>query len=223
MTTLIIADSRGRNLQQGLSEYADIGSTVVLSHSGADYESALSRSVNSIKTIKPARIIIMLGICSITNRDPVTKITQLKSIIVQEATASIMSTVKHTYKAIQSMHKCQISYATITGLDLTDYNNKRRKFMDEKQYNEYCTMSKKSHPQQTTLDQIVLELNRKLIAFNLEHKIPTTWTATAVHAYHNKKYHHYYNRLYDGCHPTQSTRNYWIKQLARVIKKMMKE
>lgn len=221
MTTIVIADSRGRDLLQNLEEYKDIGTFLVISHSGKGYNAALNASINQIRLTKPERIIVMLGICTITKRDPITKQTFLRSTEVQELVTNVMTEIRNTYQIIQGLHACQVSYATVTGLDIADYNNYRRKFMDEKQYNLYCLTTKTLHPQQVTLDKIILELNRRITAFNQSNNIPTTWTATAIHAYHNKKYHHYYKKLYDGCHPTKATIKYWAKQIVRVVRRMI--
>lgn len=220
MTTLVISDSRGRKLQECLAEYTNIGDVKVLSFSGNGYVAAVDKSMCYIKNLKPPRIIIMLGICDITLRDKTTRMTELRSTSVQGSVQSLLLAVKETYTKIQALHVCCVSYATVTGLDLTDYNNVARRHMDEDQYNKYCLTIKTTHPHQVVLDKIILELNRRLTAFNVENQAPTTWIATAVHSYHNKKYHHYYKRLWDGCHPTQSTLNYWARQVVRVIKRM---
>ena len=199
-------------MQQLVGTYESIGTVNVAVHKGAGYESAVSKSLEMIRHVRPDLIIVMAGVCDITWRNRQTKTTQLRYITESDIVKTVVTAAQESYDLIQSMHKCEISYATITGIDITDYNNRARATMSDSQYHEYCKTTKVTHRYQSLLDNSIIEINRRLIAFNKTHNTATTWTATAVHTYHNRGHHHYYRRLSDGCHPTPATLGYWVSK-----------
>ena len=131
-----------------------------------------------------------------------------------------MAGAHKAHTVLKNETRSSVSFATVTGLDLTDYNNKKRKYMTSEEYEDYCASRKTTHPDQELLNAAIITLNQKLVELNISNNAPTTWTAGAVHAYFKNCHHHYYRRLNDGCHPDQSTTDRWAKQIARTIRRL---
>ena len=100
-----------------------------------------------------------------------------------------------------------ISMATITGVDIAHCNNKPANL---------------KNPHQDLLNASIIEINRMIIDSNKARGIPTTWTASTVHAYYREVYHYLYHKMRDGCHPKAVTTSYWARVIARVIRMMKK-
>lgn len=215
-TALIIADSRGKGMQQHLDKHLPGESTKILSHSGAGYELAAIKSLKEIRDHKPDIVIIMAGICDITWRDRHSKKTSLRYKNVRDNIDNAMGAAKAALDILGAAGEHKISFATVTGLNLTDYNNKARRHMLAEEYGQYA-LTKVDHIQQKDLDEVIIEVNRQLTAMNRDNGVPTTWTSTTVHSYYRKVHHHNYKKLMDGCHPNNETRERWAKQLAKSI------
>lgn len=217
MLTLIIADSRGRDLQNIMHKQSPDLNIKVLVHPGSGYELATLRSIPAIRAELPKLIIVLCGICDLTWKNKTTKRVGLRH-------SNSMDNVTHVLEALRSSHELlraegdfKISYATVTGLDLTDYNYVNRRHMTLEQYLDYCTHQKITHPDQRILDQSILAINKKIVVFNKSNRTKTAWIAGLVHSYLKKVYHHYYRRLYDGCHPDERTKSAWSDQLIKSI------
>ena len=219
MYTIIVSDSRGARIQDMLQEYNDIGHTRVECHPGAGMIQAVTRSLPAIRHGSPDLIIIMVGICDITFRDPHSKVTTIRYRTETEITQHTTIAARGAHELLRSETKATISFATITGLDLSDYNNRDRRRMTRQDYEDYCNNTKATDPDQGTLNAAIVATNRQLVALNTQNSTPTTWTAGAVHAYFNHAHHHYYRRLYDGCHAHTETTRDWAKRIAKTIRR----
>ena len=129
-----------------------------------------------------------------------------------------MSAAREAIEIINGAIETKISFATLTWLDLPDYNNRSRRTMSVDRYRTYCATTKKIDATQNLLNKSIIAINRQLVALDKDNKIPTTWAVSRVHAYHNKSYHHYYGRLSDGCHTHPDTRQYRANQIIKTIK-----
>ena len=207
--TLIITDSRGKYLQPCLSDHKDIGIVKVLVFRGVGFGEAMVLSADPIRSFRPTLVIIMMGICDLTRRDKATTHTWLRFTTVEESVDYVMAQAHKSLSHIRSLGSYRVSYATLTGLDLSQYN---------------LRVQHLSPPQpdlqqaQNILNNSVLEINRRIIELNKITGLPTTWTASYVHDYFKHRYHHYYNRLSDGCHPTPNAVTYWANQMAKTIR-----
>ena len=219
MYTLVITDSRGAGIQNILQEYTDIGQTRVESHPGADLERAVRRSLPTIIRDDPCLIIIMAGICNITYRNPRTRVTSLAYHTEAEIAHHALAAAMKAQELIRNSSRAEISFATITGIDLSDYNSAARKHMTPAEYEEHCLTTKIIDPDQDLLNTTILSINRKLVALNSQNGTPTTWTAGTVHPYHNNAHHHNYRRLRDGCHAHTDTKRDWAKRIAKTIRR----
>ena len=143
MYVLIIADSRGRGLQAILNLLSSIHDITVLFHPGAGSELAVLKSLSHIKVTKPDLVIMLTGICDLTWRNRSSKHIGLRH-------NSQVANVNHVLQAIRAAHdllKAQdvlrVSFATITGSDLTDCNYPPPKSMTTDQYMIYCEKKSK--------------------------------------------------------------------------------
>ena len=199
---------------------ADTDETKVMSKPGATILRAVQVACNTITYYQPDLIIIIAGICNITKKDRVTKTISLQHNTTDKIVTSVMDDIVEARREIEKISGAWISFATITGADLTDINNKNRRNMTDKEYRTYVDTVKTTHPDQNILNNALYKLNREITAHNNLHHTPTTWMAEVVHPYLRGTHRSYYTRLADGCHPTGNTRKRWAHQIARTIKKV---
>lgn len=215
MLVLVIADSRGRGLNDVILSTNFKGEGRGITHSGAGILTAVTWSLSSISLLDPKYIIIMAGICNITHRDSTSKLTSLGSCSNIELIDCLLDETQAAYKAIHQISHCTVSNATITGVDLADYCNPRCKHMTEVAYNPYCLHDKTVHADQHRLNKIILAVNHKLTALNQQHESSTVWMASGIHTYYSHTYQHRYSHLRDGCHSNDKTLAYRARQIAR--------
>lgn len=221
MNTVIVADSRGGGLQDIIHDINTRNhrsdQVTVLSYSGQGFHGALTRALPTLWATQPDLVILMLGICDLTTRNKTTRVTTLRHTNLQDIIKGVIVSARLAVARLQTSFDCHISLATLTGVDLTDYNFPHRKFMTQSEYNTYCSEIKTAHPNQDLLNQAVVEINRQLTEINKSNSTPTAWTGSLVHSYYKKRHHHYYKRLYDGCHPDLTTKKAWAHQLCKSI------
>lgn len=217
---MVVTDSRGRGIQQYIDSCQTSTSINVISHPGAGFELAVLRSINQIRIIKPHIIIVALGICDLTWKNKTTKLISLRHSTVTENVNHVVKAMKNVHDLLNDEGNFKISFATLTGLDLTDSNNPARRSMSEAQYKEYITLNKVIHGSQYILDGAILAINKRVTQFNRVNGIGTVWLAGLVHAYIKGSYHHYYRRLTDGCHLDDKTKHAWAKQIVKSINRI---
>ena len=223
MKSLIITDSRGTGISHIIAKNIETDNVTVSVHRGAGLQQAARRALPTFRTLNPEIVIIMAGICNITEKNKRTSEIHLRHRTVTDTVIAVMDSVRAAHNIIREQdQKCTVSIATIPGLDLSDYNNKRRKYMTDEEYRKYCKTSKTPHPDQETLNEAILEINRRITRYNENNRIPTTWIAGIIHPIYRRKHHHHYARLQDGCHGTTKTRIHWAKQITRTIAKAQK-
>ena len=212
---LVITDSRGLTLQTIINEVKQTGNIKVKSFKGAGYCIATTKAKKTIESFKPNLIIMLVGICDITIRDPRTKITTLRNKSVQGTIEHVLQQARASLTMLKQMGVKHISYATITGIELSTYNlNKRQEDIQPREGSEL-------QRQQLIINKAIIEVNRKIVEINTELCTPTTWTAGYVHRYFRRKYHHYYRRLEDGCHPTPEAAKYWVVQIVKTASQVV--
>ena len=217
MTIIIITDSRGTELQSKLNLMECGEEIMVLVHRGAGYKRAVVKSIKAIREHNPTIVILMVGICDITIRNWHTKRTALRYTETSDIVKSVMDEANTALRILKPLGDFKLSLATVTGIDLADYNNLNRRKMTPQQYETHCLTDKIDHPDQTKLNMAIIEVNRQLTAINKKNGVPTTWMAGLVHSYFKGKYHHYYKRLADGCHADDRTKIAWARQLSKSI------
>lgn len=218
---MVITDSRGAGLQHTLVEMSGMAEVKVIIHRGAGYELSAIKSLNIIKNFRPKLIILMAGICDLTWRDKESKITTIRYSNTEETVSHVINAAKAAYDLLTATNNYKISFATLTGIDLVDYNHPPRKHMSSTEYKDYTINHKQTHKDQNIINEAIIEINRKLTSINQANNVPTTWTAGIVHSYFRGKYHHYYIKLIDGCHADERTKNEWAKQISKAILRTM--
>lgn len=221
MSTLIISDSRGRGLQDIMYRHATGVQTKVLIHPGAGYELAILKSIAIIRESSPGLIIVFCGICDLTWKSKVTKRVSLRYNNEADNILHVTEAIRSSFDLLRAEGSFKISYATITGVDLTDCNNPLRRLMTDIQYRTYCDNDKITHPDQRALNQSIISINKKIVIFNKRNRVKTVWTAGLVHSYIKKTYHNYYRRLFDGCHPDEKTKQAWAEQMIKSITRIL--
>lgn len=219
MSTVIVADSRGAGLQPQIESYG-LDNVMVLSHRGAGSELAVLKSMRVIRDQRPGLVVLMTGVCDLTWRDGSTKVTTLRNATVEENVLHVTGAIKSATELLKSIGSHRVTVATITGIDLSDYNNPTRKHMNSDQYKQYCATSKIKHPLQDVLNESVLQINRQITALNQANTVPTVWLGGVVHTHTKRKTYHYYIRLFDGCHPDQQTKTDWANQMVKALKRI---
>lgn len=223
MTILIIADSRGRDLQELLSKLKPLVPIKVLTHPGSGAELAVLKSVPFIIDSKPDLVLMLTGICDLTWKHRHTKHIGLRHSKVEDNVSHVMEAISSAYDLLMSQGVKQISFATITGADLVDCNHSPRRHMTAKDYLDYCATTKGVDVSQSTLNDSVLLINKKIVIFNRNNSVRTTWLAGLVHSYYKNKYHHCYKRLIDGCHPDPKTKEAWAAQIVKTIRRILSQ
>ena len=173
-----------------------------------------------INTVKPDLVLMMTGICDLTWKHRSTKYIGLRHTRVVDNVSHVMEAIRAAYDLLRSQGIQQISFATITGADLSDCNHPPRRHMSVDGYIEYCATTKQVDAGQSTLNDSVLLINKNIVIFNRNNSVGTTWLAGLVHADYKNKYHHCYKRLRDGCHPDTKTKDAWAAQIIKSIRRI---
>lgn len=220
MTILIVTDSRGAGLQDRLdSALGGSALVTVVVNKGAGYELAAIRALPHLTRLKPHLVILLLGICDLTFRSARTKVTSLRHLSVSQNVDHVLASARAAIDILTATDGIKVSLATITGIELVDYNNPARRLMDTAAYRVY-NATKVRHPHQGLLNDSVMEINRGLVQINRANSIPTPWTAGLVHTCFKRAVHHYYIRLVDGCHLDEPTKNAWSSLLVKYLHKL---
>ena len=202
MPVLLTTDSRGH----GLRTHLDITAPNVFRVSARSGDRMADLFKRVVKKIRKSQerytvIIIMGGICDITERDSVTGQVHLRSLDKDIVTAQIRKDIKKGLKKVKRVSPGTPVIITPTvGLDL-----------------EVCNSVPSQGDEQDTLNQIVLETNRMLISCNkIDSKIP--WISRTVHhCKGNRQWVHKYRYLHDGCHFNAELKGIIAKELSKSL------
>lgn len=221
MTTVIIADSRGKDIKRLLNLFMDARKIGVLTYSGADIAKATQRALPIVRSVRPALVIIMAGICNFTVKSKTSRKVETKYKSEYDTVNHVIEEIRTAYKSLAGLdYNMIITVATITGMDIADYNNANRKYMTDDEYRCYTNTTKIAHPYQTMLNNAILATNRMIVQLNENTQTPTAWIAGVVHPHFRGKNHHQYIRLQDGCHGSERTKTKWAETLAKIITKV---
>lgn len=203
---LLIADSRGRNLDSSFLGLTDCEVTVAV-YPGADILTSITRANALLNRCDWSQIYILSGICNVTYKDKKTKklylriqdpqqlLTYFQELLVS-AFGKLTSTVTNTST------NCKFIFAPLTGIDLAKYNKS------------------KIDSNQELLNNCIEMINLEIASFNREKKVFTPWTSHIVHHRSRGKYHTRYEKLTtDGCHLTPCVIEYWAQSIAEAIDK----
>lgn len=201
---LIIADSRGRRLGHELDRTFEYVDFKFIWRSGLTLRSVTDFAADTILEYKPHMIYVLVGICDVTyliSRNPPSVALRYPS--VQATVSYYMHGIDRAHQGIYSLHnlvghQIMVIFPTLTGMDIRRYNAYPRDLIS---------------PQQVTLNQAVININRLITAMNRSMGIFTPFLATPVHPRCRRRYRFAYDRLVDGCHPSDHLCYLWANKL----------
>lgn len=196
---IIYSDSRGRDLVQRLNGNSkDIWFKVVV-HPGAPIDQLIDKAIQLLKAkSKPVYDVIFIhgGVCSLT------KIIYMpyRAAIPQLNTAyELLDKFKHDCRGIMdNSNQTPIILTPLVGIDLVGYAG---------HWNDnLCKM-------QPVIDEVVPLVNNYIRSFNTDRGLPSPNTSSCVHRCrgNNKGYRTHYQKLPDGCHPSDAVKEVWAR------------
>lgn len=201
---LVLADSRGRDLEKLLNEKGNVTKFTVEILPGASITvlvRRLHRIIADSKNLKYDLVVILGGICSITrmiHRPYRAAVPQLNSV------DELMSKINGE---LELLHENQVTtpilLAPTVGIDLVRYAGQ----WSDDLYN-----------MQPLVDKTVLKLNERMKMINVNNGLPTPNTSSCIHRCRGKGrgYRTHYQKLCDGCHLNEEVKEIWAKALTVV-------
>lgn len=142
----------------------------------------------------PNLILVFAGICDVTELNRHTRELSLADPTPEETISRYdgqMDIIHHHLSIVLTEKEYKLAFCEVIGADMGKYNRSEQK-----------------HPQQDQLEEIILGLNMKIVAFNTDNQMPTPWTAKDIH--HNKKSKTKVSRYHklgdDGLHLSEDLR-----------------
>lgn len=201
---LLICDSRGKGLHQHVTKHTNERVYISINSGATLYQSA-TRSRHNIRTYNPQQIYVLSGINNLTTINRHNRQVEVAERNPFKAADQFMEELKDTYTYIKSQVQPSVKIITapVTGMSIASYNGN--------------TTPNKADQQ--SLNDAVLEINKRIVDLNEVNGLHTPWTSAIVHRYFRKTYHFAYHRLSDdGCHLSDEVKNFWGIKLASAIK-----
>lgn len=199
---LFICDSRGKGLQQYIAKYTCDPIHVSISSGAKIYQSA-TRARFDIKRLIPNQIYLLAGVNNLTDLNRDTRLVNIAEKNYLKASDTFMTELIETYEYIKGLvPNSKIITAPLTGMSMASYNGQLLR-----------------NPQdQDSLNDTVVEINKRIIAINENEGMTTPWTSSIIHRYYRRRYHFAYHKLeVDGCHLSDEVKDFWGKKLAEAI------
>lgn len=205
---LLIADSRGRGLQNILRSKGTLATVIVNPGKGAVLSTLASCSF--IRQNTPTMVILCGSICDITYRSPRQPHIRLRYETIDESRKFYIDQVKEAMGILKNFFpNMPIQLTTVIGIDIQVYNGgESGKLQSHLPHDE-----RSFDPAQHRLNKTIEAINGEIVCLNTSNRIPTPWTANVVHARKGKRIYHRYNKLYDGCHLEENTKEEWCNML----------
>lgn len=205
--TLILCDSRGSGLASRLEALGiRPGLVRVKVYKGATYHRALSLAETEITAFQPDVLMFLVGVCHITSRCPRTHICRFAHGSVPEAVRALEDNLYEVVQYAKAViPTARLVFAPIIGIDLDKYNGGLNAEQDRQT--------------QGLLNHCVLRVNDVIVRLNRAHGSSPPWVERTVHRKRDKncQVKHRYDRLVDGCHLDDSTKDHWAHSIARSI------
>lgn len=217
---VLIMDSRGEGIQQELD---DLGlKTQVSFYPGGGMVVSSLNALPLIASYKPDIVTIAASICDVTMKIRYSSNDRfgIKYRAIEEATTHFEEQLYRSHFNISTdFPNMKVNYATLIGVDLTDYNFKGLKHMSTVERNKYISQ-KVRHQDQDQLDMYVKTFNNIIAKLNRTRNVPTPWASNIIHKWYSGKPRTSYNLLTDGCHFSQKVKTEWAKKLLQSYKKI---
>ena len=202
LTTIVLADTRGEGLQE-LLDSSGIKHIRVLAEEETGLEEIVSSKLQNIRILQPDIIIITNGISDLTATETSMPTRNFSYSTTEEAVGKFMEKVESVYEKLSAeLPETKIIFAPLTGCDLAK-----------------CNSQNTVHPQQDVLDQTVVELIKRIVAFNLSHRLITPRTSKIPKNYKGP-HHHSARVLSNGYELNEYGRNLWVTELVKCTKKI---
>lgn len=211
---LLIADSRGRGLQDILRESGSVARVITNPGKGAVLSTLASCPF--IRSYTPSLIVLCGSICDITYRSANKPHFRLRYETIAESKKFYIDQVKEAIGVLKNLFpNIPIQVTPVIGIDIRVYNNPQLGKEDSKLRFEDRIFDQ----HQARLNQTIEEINGEVVCINTENRIPNPWTANVVHARKGKRTFNRYNKLSDGCHLEEYTKQEWCKMLLMSFQK----
>lgn len=213
-------DSRGKGIQTELMKL-DLKTKVSYYPGGGMLVSSMN-AIPIIQAMKPELITVAGSICDVTMRLYLSDTDRfgIKYRNEEEATTHFQTQLDNSYKLLsEKAPQTKINFATLIGIDLTDYNHHNFRNLNAEELAEY-KLNKTKHQDQEKLETYIRKFNNLIAQFNRAHAVPTPWTCNIVHKWYSGKHHNNYGLLTDGCHYGERARMEWAKKIYQSYKKL---
>lgn len=201
---LIIADSRGRQLEPELSRALKYLDYRLIWKSGLTLHDTGDFAYQTILNMKPWLTYVLTGICDltvITCKQPWTVALRIanEDALVHRYMTNLDMAFSELYSThMITGHRTMVIFATQTGIDFKAYNNYPGDLIS---------------PHQLFLNNAITRINRHISNLNASMSILTPFLASSVHQYTRHRYRYVYSKLVDGCHPSANLSAIWADKL----------
>lgn len=208
----IVTDSRGQGLQDELDRVNDKRYDIkVFLKKGCGIAQAIRETSKSLVWMAPDIIIVVAGICDITQLDRVHWTVSLQDEDVSctvDGIVGCMDATRHHLSIVLTEKPHKVIFCHIVGMDMAKFNKMEGK-----------------HPQQEVLDETITQVNQSITAFNKGNGMLTPWTSQDIHRNKKggRKTTRYYKLDEDGLHLSQEIREKWASIIYNVIVKTHQE
>lgn len=204
---VIIADSRGSGLQAEFDMMATQPFDVkVLSFKGKGILDAVQMAISKLIWWAPKIIVILNGLCDLTQKDKASKRVSLRYQSVEEAVLNHTESMDHArhYLYVQLIESpCQLVFAHVVGMDLMKYNKENGQ-----------------SDQQAMLDESITAINIAVNRFNEQHDAVAPWLARDIHRnVGGRKITRYQKLSEDGVHLTEVIKEKWAVEILSALRK----
>ena len=208
MRVLVVSDSRGRHLDSVLDHSnRDDLSYMSVPYDSQGLNSLAQKAIRLSRAIPPDLILMFGGVCDITRRNPVTKITSLRwedPQVIYDNYVTSMETVYYLIRNAPATAHCKVVFVPVVGVDLNRWNHIKSEYF---------------HPQQKALNEVIVKVNRYLTEFNTRNHMLTPWILNTCHELvGRKRWSHHYKGLDDGCHFDIDTLQLVADEFHRILK-----
>lgn len=196
---IIFSDSGGRDLVQRLNRINKDILFKVEVYPGAPMDQLIDRVGQFLRMkSRPVydAIIIHGGVCSLTR---ITHMPYRAAVLQMDTATELLDKFKYDCRGIMEISTtAPIILAPLVGIDMVGYAG---------HWNE------RLYKMQPVLDEAVPLINNYIRSFNTDRGLPTPNTASCVHHCRGKDkgYRTHYQKLSDGCHPTDAVKEVWAK------------
>ena len=168
---------------------------------GENIKKLLTRAERNFEPGYHKAIVVMGGICGITHRDEVTKVTHIRSYDIDRTARKFEKSLVSGKNKINDEHPdVPIIVAPTIGIDLSVYNRAPADIVE-----------------QHTLDQTIMAVNKVIINSNGS-GIKVPWISKKVHHCRGGgKWTHRYQYLKDGCHFNRVMKKFVAWELAKCL------